>query len=593
MSIEYKLLTRQDELGQLANEIMNTSVYAIDFETARYNLEIPALRPWNGDIRLMQFHTGTNLYVVDLFKTGKPEVVLDAIRDTHAIAVGQNLKFEQSWLLYKYGIEFKKLFDTFRASQIMYNGLNFRHNLYAIYKRELDVGPSCPDMSDKGWEGELTPDHYEYASEDVYWMHKLRDVMKAKLTTLGLNTVAKIEFDVLLPEASVELNGMFLDKDRWMDIYRKNLVDRDRIKKQLTSLLPNPARQPFFPGLEPDFNLDSSAQMLESLRMLGIPIEDTSEITLAMQQDRFPVIATLLEYREYNHSVKSFGEEYLKHIDPTTGRIHPSYLGYLASGRYSCKKPNLSQIPRDNDRVQFRKCFRAEPGNKITGCDYAAIEMRVACELSRDPKLTEIFDTDLDPHTATAAFMNGKRIEEVTPKERQNSKCYNFGLLFSMGPKKLVLYAKSQHKMNMTEQVAQQKWHKFFEVYKGLKRWHSKVLGAAEGQSICVTETGRLRHMPPNAHGEWLNQPVQSLASEGLKTSLRLLYDRLKPYGKDARMIHHCHDEILLEVKDDQDLIKEVTAVQQKSMCEGMERYVKRTPIKAEAKSGDSWGDAK
>ncbi|MCL5460306.1 DNA polymerase, partial [Loigolactobacillus coryniformis] len=59
-----------------------------------------------------------------------------------------------------------------------------------------------------------------------------------------------------------------------------------------------------------------------------------------------PFIKLLLEHREYNKLISSFGNKFLEFINPVTGFIHSDYFqNNTATGRLSCSKPNIQQIP--------------------------------------------------------------------------------------------------------------------------------------------------------------------------------------------------------------------------------------------------------
>ncbi len=49
------------------------------------------------------------------------------------------------------------------------------------------------------------------------------------------------------------------------------------------------------------------------------------------------------------------------------GKIHPSFnQSGTTSGRFSCSKPNVQQIPKD-DEFNIRECFIAGEGNILIG----------------------------------------------------------------------------------------------------------------------------------------------------------------------------------------------------------------------------------
>ncbi len=79
--------------------------------------------------------------------------------------------------------------------------------------------------------------------------------------------------------------------------------------------------------------------------------------------EKYPVVAKLLEYRTVAKAASSFGENILEYIELQTGRIHADFRQIGApTGRFSCSKPNLQQIPHED---VYRRCFRAENGRSL------------------------------------------------------------------------------------------------------------------------------------------------------------------------------------------------------------------------------------
>lgn len=473
--MSYELVRSPERLGQIANEINDSLVIGFDIETTGYNKNVPGSTssPFKDDIRIFSVNTGSSTYVIDLYETKTLGPVVNALAESKAVKCIQNAKFEQKWLLQKYDVELWPIFDTFRASALLHNGLGLPQDLYSLYERELKIAPPTRDMGGEDWAGTLTQEHYDYAASDVAYLHQLRDSLKPKLAAKGLNKIALIEFGSILPESAVELNGFPLDKDAWLKLAEQNEIKAKQLRSELIWELPNPKTQMTLLGFEPDLNLDSTKQMLASLRQLGIQqeceecrgrgrtregecglcegegivqLQNTREMTLAMHAAEFPVIKKLLEYRDYSKRLASFGPEYIRHINPITGRIHSDFYPFTEAGRFSCSKPNLQQIHRDE---AFRRCFKAPPGKKFRLADYSNIEMRLVAEIANDPVLIDIFRRNEDAHYATAALLLGipreKAKELVTKLQRQQAKPVNFGfclvpgtqIVTSVGPKNI------------------------------------------------------------------------------------------------------------------------------------------------------------
>lgn len=580
MSTTYTLITRAEDLGPVADAVASADVVGLDTEAT-------SLKPHDGKLRLIQLTVGEKTWVVDLFQTGTLGPLKEALSSPKVIKVIQNAKFEQKYLLHHYGIELWPLFDTFRASALIYNGRKgFGHNLYDLYRRELNLSPPTADMGESNWSGTLSPSQYEYAASDSVFLPLLREKLKAKLQHYGLLRVAGIEFGAVLPEASIELNGFRLDRNKWLALARSNDTKKKELAEKLYRELPNPNGQTDLFGAA-GFNLNSPPQILQSFNAMGIEVTDTEEMTIAPLAGDHPIIKTFLEYRKYSKSLSSFGPKFLKHLHPKTGCIHADFYPFTGAGRYACSKPNLQQIPREKE---FRECFCPEEGFVFLICDYSGIEMRIVAELSQDPRLLRVFKEGKDPHRATAALVADVSEDKVTKQQRQQAKPVNFGLIYGMKPPKLRTYAAVNYGVYLSEREAQRFYDRYFEGYYGVQNWHEEIL-RNKVSGVCRTMSGRIRYMEAEAHNEFFNTPVQGTGADGMKTALRLVYQNLKKAGDRAKMVHMVHDEIVLKCPKDSSVVEESKTALRTGMIEGMRQFLKTVPVEAEVSEGASWAD--
>ncbi len=325
---DYILVERAEQLAAVAQAIASAPAIALDTETT-------GLCPHSSRVRLISVHTGNAVYVIDLFKTGTLGPVLDALRGP-AIKVLQNAKFDQKFFLHHYGLELNPVFDTYRASAILYNGKNYKHDLFALYERELEITPSVQDLGGSNWAGSLTPEQYAYSASDVELLLLLRDVLKPKLQAAGLNRCALLEFRAVLPEAAMELNGFRLNSDKWLQSYEANKRMRQQMQMLLLQGLPHPDGQLSLPGTGGGFNLGSTQMLQKSLARLGLKLDSTKEMVLAMHAGDYPIVRDIIAYKKIAKLCSSFGPDYLQHVNEKTGRVHSSYYPFTGAGRYAC-----------------------------------------------------------------------------------------------------------------------------------------------------------------------------------------------------------------------------------------------------------------
>ena len=146
----------------------------------------------------------------------------------------------------------------------------------------------------------------------------------------------------------------------------------------------------------------------------------------------------------------------------------------------------------------------------------------------------------------------------------------------------------------------------FFKLYRNYRPYHSRLWKRADrefrenGEVLMETLSGRVRRLTEDdmrykseqdLSKKWprkpvvYNTPVQSLASDGLKQALVLLWPHLK--ALNARPVNLVHDEIIIECR--KDVAAETLKILEDCKVRGMGRYLKKVPVVVEAKIADSW----
>ena len=148
-------------------------------------------------------------------------------------------------------------------------------------------------------------------------------------------------------------------------------------------------------------------------------------------------------------------------------RVHPGYTTMVRTGRTSCKRPNIQQIPRQSS---FREMFVPRDGHVFLIIDYASLELRTlaaVCEsLYGYSVLAGVIRDNTDPHRYTAALLNSCEIDEVTKSQRQAAKAVNFGIPGGLGAQSLSAYARINYGVTMSFDDAERFREKFLsDVY--------------------------------------------------------------------------------------------------------------------------------
>jgi DNA polymerase I len=112
----------------------------------------------------------------------------------------------------------------------------------------------------------------------------------------------------------------------------------------------------------------------------------------------------------------------LRHVE--NGSLHPFFnLHTVRSYRSSSDQPNFQNIPIRNPEVAkiIRRAFIPRPGHAIVETDYSGQEVRIACAISGDEKLTyDTLEGDMHRDMAAECFMLKKN--EVSKEARGTAK---------------------------------------------------------------------------------------------------------------------------------------------------------------------------
>lgn len=586
MSIQYRFVKTITDIQPLLSSLNEHSIIAIDTETT-------GLDPFQNRIRLIQIaFINQPVFLIDLWKVSDDIISsLKKIFTSPALKIFHNAKFDLKFLI-KSGFKIHgPYFDTMLAAQILSAGQKSQgFKLSDLVREELKI--DLPkELQNSDWSGELSHEQLNYAARDAQVLLEIYHSLFLKLENVNLSATAKLEFECLPAVVDMELSGMLLHNKKWEKLteeLEKNQNDlAATLQQKLYEGLKRTLQLPFMENLNTEgqlLNLDSPKQMLEALQQLGIPLKSTSHEELSQLSRQFPVIQALIDYRKVTKVLQSFASALPKYIHPVTNRIHPDYwqIG-TSTGRFSCRNPNLQQIPRDQ---VFRECFIPSEGNLLVIGDYSQIELRVAAEISHDQRMIDAFQQNQDIHCLTASLLIGKDINKVTKEERQAAKAVNFGLLYAMGARGLQLYAQNSYGVEMTNQQAVDFRQRFFEVYQGIASWQ-KELGMSSLKEI-RTLNGRLRIWEDHPKiTELFNTPIQGTAADIMKQAMAMSFPYLN--RNNVHLIGTVHDEILLE--SPQEKAQEISHFLKETMIKAGKKFIQQVPIEVDIAIAKNWSE--
>ena len=589
MEVYFQIIRDADALKKACDELKREEFLGFDTETTE-------LDPYKGELRLVQLSNGKNTYVIDVRPfsengDSRSNANLAPLRDLlsseRPVKAAHNAKFDSKWVRHHLGCEIGGIYDTYLASQLIAAGeSDRRHGLADVSQfflgTELDKTEQVSDWS----AAELSPSQIEYAARDAAIMVSLREKLHERITNDNLNEVAQIEFDCVMPIAEMELNGFYLDESRWREQLGKVRVAQEKVADELQDMLSAGVAQATLFG-RAEINLDSQSQVTDALVNLGVPVPDTTRAwQLQPLAEKYPVVGKLLEYRAVQKSMTSFGENILEFIEPKTGRIHADFRQIGApTGRFSCSNPNLQQIPHEE---AYRRCFRAADGKKLVIADYSQIELRILADFSDDKNFINAFVSGEDFHTTTASQVFGVNPEDVSPDQRSFAKRLNFGIVYGVGASRFGLMT------GLSQSEAENTMRKYFGTFRGLDAYlrdagrsvvTNRTARTASGRTLRLRFDETDRQQVSSARRYGVNMPIQGTSADILKLALRLLHDSIR--GTSAKLVNIVHDEIIVECDAAE---AEATADRlEKAMCAAGERYVKKVPVKVDAKIADEW----
>lgn len=555
------------------------------------DIETGGLDPLTDRIRCIQLATGNRAYVFDL-KTIPPGS-FTRLFDSDKRFVAHNAMFEYRFL-HQSQLAPRHLDCTMIMCQVL-QGLQTNGGYPSLAscaesflqltldKTEQKTNWMAPDS--------LSTSQIAYAALDAALAYQLGIRLPAQLETSGQYRAYQRMAAALPVVADAMLRGVPFDREE-----HQNLVAKWQEKLALATA---ELRETL-----PDLNPDSPKQLATWLET-HLP----AEIKAGWERTHTGALKTgadhwfawngapmaLQDYKRYQKLLSTYGDQFARHIQPTTRRIHADFnIAGTRSGRFACHKPNLQNPPRSAD---FRKLFRsADPDYHLVVADYSQIELRIAALIADDRVMLEAFRTGTDLHRLTASLITGVPLDKVTAEMRSKAKAVAFGILFGMGPAGLQKYASTSFGVTMGLDEAVQARNAFFHSYRGIKRWRDKRAEIGRYDRTVTTVGGLVRDMSREPNGwslqQALNTPIQGSAAEVLLEALARLPEALT--GLDAHLIHHVHDEIILEVHvHDVEVAKHALT---KAMTEGFEFLFPDSGMAehlVEAHEGEDWETAK
>lgn len=604
---DYKVVTNLEELQNYINLIEeNEKIVAFDCETTSLdtlNTQLVgfSLSSQAGKGIYVPLYTSNLFENLDFIPQEKAlEQIARLFNNPQVTVILHNGKFDYK-VLRSSGIKINnnkpscKLVDTMIAEWLLNSDKTGKNSYSLEYLAETKLGLKGIEYEDLVPKGQTFADlpvekAYPYAAEDADFTFQLWQKLEPQLKSQNLYELfTSTEMRLMPLLAEMEIQGIHLDSQTLYDYNKELTIGIEDIQNKIYSTVGHA------------FNIASPKQLQEVLfTERGLkPTKktktgystDTSVLEELALYD--PVPKMILEYRELA-KLQSTYVETLPTMCDKNERIHTDFIQTgTATGRLSCREPNLQNIPVRNEAGRkIRSAFTATPGTILISADYSQIELVVLAHLSQDKNMCNAFISGTDVHKATAALIFGVPQEEVTPQMRRTAKTINFGVIYGMSAFRLA------NDLGISRTQAAEFIENYFKTYSSVNDFINSTIQKTEETGFVQTIFGRKRHIAninsknklekSGAERMAVNTPVQGSAADIVKKAMLDVSKALEEENTQAKLILQVHDELLVECPDNPQAIEKTISI----IKEKMENAVKlNVPLKVSIEYGKNWGE--
>jgi len=574
ITLDKKSITRKAK--ELIGGYMSTPVYSVNSLSAVpttlnntkpiLDTETTGLDPRKDKVIMLQFGNLEHQVVIDTrhydIRLLKKE--LESIRWS-----GTNLKYDYN-MLKQYGIVLNILEDTSINDMIIDAGttgdkgktdftelttfgyFTMAGSYYRYFDESLDKDTTMLFLTIG--QKPFTVRHIVYAVQDIVAPSRILVKQERLLRENGYRNTFKLDdcdYDLPTMEAEVsfglgdmEYNGMPIVVESWLklgSVFKTKILktrqklDDIAIKEKIVST----DKYGLFGNTTTNWN--SPKQLIELLsRINGADLKDygkkkigTSKAILTQNIPVHEIFSILLKYREYKKAISTYGVKFVNKF-VVNGRVHASYWQILTTGRTSSSKPNIQNIPHDEE---VRSCFRVAKGYKMINCDYSGQESVVTANKCKDSKLIDFYlngDGDLHSFVANILFeiLEGvpQNISKKTPSysvefdkdKRDLSKTVNFKLDYGGSIKTIAT------SFSITEEKATELYNGVLAVFPEKVAYFSQVAKDSIKQGyILINEVTHRKRMLPNYDKflEYYKKVIESIGREKMARLLKSLLE--------------------------------------------------------------------
>jgi len=598
----YHLITSEKEIDEWINEAEEAGELAIDTETSSLDVH-------QADLVGISLSTkiGKACYIPIGHKFKgclKKENVIKKLKplleDKSVKKIGQNIKFDFI-VLFKQGINMNSMEDTMLMSYVLDAGKN-RHNMDTLseihlqhktisFKEIVGIGKKEINFSDVELDKAM-----EYAAEDADITYRLYKIFNKNLKLEKLTNIYSIfEKPLIKILAFMEIEGIKID-NKFLKVLS------EKFEKKIKKL-----EKEVFKISKKEFNIASPKQLgeviynvlkiavLKKTRKGSFATNASVLEDLAFKGHKFPQL--ILDWRQVSKLKNTYSDALPQHINPTTKRIHTSFLlAATTTGRLASSDPNLQNIPiKSEDGKDIRKAFTAKEGFTLISADYNQIEMRILADLADVKELKKAFKNNEDIHSLTASQVFDVDIKKVTQDMRRKAKAINFGIIYGISQYGLA------KQINVTNYEADEFLNSYFLRFPEIKIYMEETIKFCRKSGYVNNIFGRRSHFNGINDKNFnvrnfqerasINAPIQGSASEIMRLAMIRLdkkFESLK--NNKSKILLQIHDELIFEVPKKE--VKTITRIIEEEMTSVTESDLHSfsTSLTVDVNTGDNWG---
>lgn len=366
---DYRLITTEQQLDELCDEINSSTFIAVDTETEGLNYEdiivglCISTAPKSG--RYIPIRHAREVF------EGAPERFPNQLDPTLVFSklgplleklpsTGHNIKFDLK-MLWKEGIAVNFIHDTLIQAHLIGRYQQGERGLKDLVRKhlghkmaDLDSLFEAPTRGKKKYiaPATLSPEQiFIYGCEDADYSLQLFNYLYPEMQKTVNSAIYQIEMRLVKVVAEMEVLGVPTSPEFLAARLEEAKILIARLDEEIQEEIRRTVGEP-----DLTVNLGSPKQLGAVIyEKLGLPVlhltatgnPSTAGAVLEEMADQHPIMARIHTYRLLKKLISSFLEKNITHIHEDR-RIRGNFnqLG-TASGRFSSSQPNLQQIPKD------------------------------------------------------------------------------------------------------------------------------------------------------------------------------------------------------------------------------------------------------